>query len=150
MYKDRQTLIEMYSCDGDLTKLHELLGPHPEQSELDSALEMALAYSRILVAKHLLTLGADIQYGDCQGAYYAVHNNELEGIQFAVENGVDVNFGNGMLLVESVITAHNEKDPKILIWLLEHGADISRVSSEGLRTIKTFETPQTIRLLEET
>ena len=44
----------------------------------------------ILVVWFLISLGAELSNYDYQGTYYAVHNNELEGLQFAVNNGVDI------------------------------------------------------------
>ncbi len=144
MEESRQYLIERLSGDGKLEELKELLGSEYSQLEIDVALENAIAYSKIGTAKFLISIGADISNYDYQGVYYAVHNNELEGVKFSIGQGVNVNINNGQLLNTSIITAYNEKDTSILKWLLKNGADISLIDK---RTLKAFKTDEINELL---
>jgi len=103
------------------------------QLEIDIALENAIAYSQIRVAEYLLSLGADFSNYDYQGEYYAAHNNELEGLKFAISMGVDINIRNGMLLNIGVETAMNTKSTELVEWLIRNGADTSHLT---MKTIK--------------
>src|SRR5262245_28467130 len=96
--ESRQTTIEMLAGDGNIDELRKILEPDHTQPEIDTALENAIAYSQIETAEYLLSLGADISSHNYNGAYYAVHNNQLEGLKFAIHNGMDINAGHGMLL----------------------------------------------------
>ena len=139
---DRQYQIQDLAGDGKLDKLKQLLEPTHTQLELDIALENAIAYSRIEVAEYLIELGADFSNYNYQGVYYAVHNNELKGLEFSVTNGVDVNILNGSLINTSIETAMNTRDCSILKWLLSHGANprlISRASKRIARRHGTIE-----------
>src|SRR6478735_12529339 len=95
---DRDTEIEILAGHGDIAQLKALFESGYTQHEIDIALENAIAYSQIATAEYLLSLGADFLNYDFQGVYYAAHNNELQGLKFAIENGVDINVNNGMLL----------------------------------------------------
>ena len=139
MEETREYLIERLPGLGKLEDLKLLLEPKHTQEEINIALGNAIACSKIEVAEYLISLGADISHWDYEGIYYAVHNNEVEGLKFSVEQGVDVNINNGQLLNTSIITAYNEKDTTILKWLLENGADISLLSK---KTLSAFETEQ--------
>ena len=100
------------------------------QLEIDIALENAIAYSQIRVAEYLLSLGADFSNYDYQGEYYAAHNNELEGLKFAISMGVDINIRNGMLLNIGVETAMNTKSTELVEWLIRNGADNKSFDNE--------------------
>jgi len=139
MEESRATKIEIVAGDGNLKELKSLLEPSHTQLEKDVALENAIAYSQIETAKYLLSLGADLSNYDYQGVYYAVHNNELEGLKFAINHGVDVNINNGQLINTAIITTFNTKDPSTLKYLLDKGADISLILRE---TINAFGTDQ--------
>lgn len=128
--ENRQTQIEILAGDGNLAELKNIFESGYSQLELDVALENAIAYSRIKTAEYLLDLGADFSNYNYQGTYYAVHNNEIEGLKFAIERGVDVNINNGQLLNEAIVTVYNTKDPMILNYLLENGADLKFLSKE--------------------
>ena len=134
MEETREYLIERLPGLGKLEDLKLLLEPKHTQEEINIALGNAIAYYMIEVAEYLISLGADISHWDYEGVYYAVHNNEVEGLKFSVEQGVDVNINNGQLLNTSIITAYNEKDTTILKWLLENGADISLLSKIPYQT----------------
>ncbi len=126
----RLTKIEILAGDGNLTELKKILDSGYSQLELDIALENAIAYSQIETAHYLLGLGADFSNYDYQGTYYAVHNNEIEGLKFAIERGVDVNINDGKLLNTGIVTVYNTKDPKTLNYLLENGADLKFLSKK--------------------
>lgn len=76
----RQTKIERLAGDGNIDDLKKVFESGHTHSEIDFALENAIAYSQIGTAKYLLSLGADILSHDSNGAYYAAHNNELTGL----------------------------------------------------------------------
>lgn len=108
--------------------------------EIDDALENAIAYSQIKTAKYLLFLGANISSSDCNGAYYAAHNNELEGLRFAIKNGLDINVDNGMLLNTAIMTATNTKSIELLKWLLDNGANPELLTTQSLKLVTDFGT----------
>lgn len=128
--ESRQTQIEILAGDGNLTELKKIFDSGYSQLELDVSLENAIAYSQIKTADYLLELGADFSNYDYQGTYYAVHNNEIEGLKFAIERGVDVNINDGQLLNTAIVTVYNTKDPSTLNYLLENGADLKFLSKE--------------------
>ena len=135
--ESRQTKIESLAGEGNLTELKKIFDSGYSQLELDVALENAIVYSRIPTAEYLLELGADFSNYDFQGTYYAVHNNEIQGLKFAIERGVDVNIMNGHLLNTAIITVNNTKDPTILKYLLAKGADINLLSKEIMDALGT-------------
>lgn len=128
--ESRQTQIEILAGDGNLPELKRIFDSGYSQLELDVALENAIAYSQIQTAEYLLKLGADFSNYDYQGTYYAVHNNEIEGLKFAIEQGVDVNINDGQLLNTAIVTVYNTKDATTLNYLLEKGADLKYLSKK--------------------
>jgi ankyrin repeat protein len=138
--ESRQNKIEILAGDGNIDDLKNLLEPTHTQLEINTALENAIAYSQIKTAEYLLSLGADISNYDYQGAYYAVHNNELEGLKFAIENGVDINVNDGMLLNTGVETAINTKSTELVKWLLDNGANSKLLTTQSLKLIDNFGT----------
>lgn len=125
----RMTRIEELACEGATAALQELLGSGYSQEEIDRALGDAIAYSRLETADYLLYLGADLAADGYNGVYYAAHNDELEGLKFAISKGVDVNIEKGMLLNTAVETACNTKSCTMIEWLLQQGASIEWLSS---------------------
>ena len=128
--ENRRTQIEILVGDGNLTQLKTIFNSGYSQLELDIALKNAIAYSRIETAEYLLKLGADFSNYDYQGTYYAVHNNEIEGLKFAIERGVNVNINEGQLLNTAIVTVYYTKDPTTLNYLLEKGADLKFLSKK--------------------
>ncbi|WP_271785393.1 hypothetical protein [Aquimarina algiphila] len=137
--ESRETQIEILAGDGNLTELKRIFDSGYSQLELDIALENAIAYSRIKMAEYLLELGADFSNYDYQGTYYAVHNNELEGLKFAIERGVNVNTNEGQLLNTAIVTVYNTKDPTTLNYLLEKGADLKFLSKKIMDAFENSE-----------
>lgn len=136
--ESRQPEIEMLAGDGNLEELRLLFKPGYSQLEIDIALENAIAYSQIETAKYLLSLNADFSNYEYQGVYYAVHNNELEGLRFAISNGVNININNGMLLNASIVTAINTKSTDLIKWLLDNGANPALLTKESLLLADNF------------
>lgn len=145
MEDSRDYLIERLAGWGKLEELKKLIAPKHTQEEIDIALGNAIAYSQIEVAKYLISLGADISHWNFDGVYYAVHNNEIEGVKFAIKKGVDVNINNGQLLNTAIITAHNTKDPTILLYLLKNGANTSLFSEEIIKAFATNDIKEIIK-----
>jgi ankyrin repeat protein len=143
----RQTQIEILAGDGNIDELKKLLEPGYTQLEIDTALENAIAYSKIETAKYLLSLGADFSNYGYQGTYYAVHNNELEGLRFAIHNGVDINVNDGMLLNTSIMTATNTKSIELVKWLMDNGADTRLLSKQSLKLIDQYGTEELKRMI---
>ena len=135
---DREYLIERNAGWGNLTSLKALFDSGYTQTEIDAALGNAIAYSRIETAKYLISLGADISYQDCDGIYYSVHNNEIEGFKFALSLGIDVNQRNGILLNTGILTAYNTKDVAIVKILLENGADKNLITESTRQVVERF------------
>ncbi len=135
---NRQSNIEILSGKGNLNELKKIFSENFTQLEIDVALENALAYSRIEVAKYLLSLGAQFSNYDYQGVYWTVHNNELEGLKFAIENGVDINVNNGMAINVSITTTLNTKSFDLINWLLENGADVNLLTKSNLEVLNRF------------
>jgi hypothetical protein len=120
----RMGRIEEFAGEGATAELQRLFASGHSQEEIDVALGNAIAYSQLETAEYLLSLGADLTADGYIGVYYAAHNNELEGLKFAISKGVDINVENGMLLNVAVETACNTKSNEIIEWLIQHGADI--------------------------
>lgn len=141
----RQTKIEILAGDGNLTELKRIFHSGYSQLELDVALENAIAYSRLKTADYLLELGADFSNYNYQGTYYAVHNNEIKGLKYAIERGVDVNINDGQLLNTAIVTVYNTKDPTILNYLLENGSDPKFLSNEIMDAFGNTEIKEIIK-----
>ncbi len=149
MNLDRQSNIELLAGYKDkLDELKMLLGQSYTQLELDTALENAIAYSRIDTADYLLTLGARFENHNYQGVYYAVHNNELEGLKYAISKGVDINLNEGQLLRTSIITTINSKDLTLIKWLLENGASVKYLNHEHFELIDRYGTKEFKELIK--
>lgn len=135
MELNRQFLIENYARTGNLSELISILSNNYTQLELDIALENAIAYSRIETANYLISLGANFSNYDYQGVYYAVHNNELEGLKFAIQNGVNINIDNGMIINTSIFTSINNKSTELLEWILANGANPNLINEQNLSLV---------------
>lgn len=138
MEESRSYNIERLAGSGKLAELKELLGDKYTQYEIDIALSNAIAYSKLETAKYLIYLGADISWGNYDGIYYAVHNDELEGLKFSLSQGIDVNINNGMLLNTSIMTAVNSKDNKMVKWLLNEGIKLDLLSPQMKSVVKKY------------
>lgn len=145
MEESREHIIERLSGDGNLEELKALIGSNHTQLEINVALENAIAYSKIDTAEYLISIGADISNYDFQGVYYAVHNNELEGLKFSIKQGVDVNINSGQLINTAIITLYNTKDSTILKYLLQAGADTKLISQDTLEAFGTDDIKQILR-----
>ncbi|HTE10188.1 MAG TPA: hypothetical protein VK645_04445 [Chitinophagaceae bacterium] len=142
MEASRLQTIEILAGDGNLDELTKLLAPGYNQLEIDIALENAIAYSQISTAGYLLSLGAKFSNHEYQGVYYAVHNNELKGLRFAISRGVDINVNNGMLLNTSIETAINTKSVELVKWLLDNGANAKLLTKQSLKLVEDFGSPE--------
>lgn len=138
MEESKSYKIEVYAGDGELEKLKEVLGEKPTQDDLDLALINAIAYSQIKVADMLLSLGADFSKFNYQSVYYAVHNDELEGLKYAISQGIDINVNEGMILNTSILTAINNRSTKMVSWILEAGANSKYLSEKSLNLISKY------------
>ena len=139
MIESRETKIELLAGDGEIKKLQEILKQGYNQYDLDIALENAIAYSQIETAEYLIGLGADISHYDYQGVYYAVHNNEIEGLKFSIAKGVDINICDGLLINTAIITCVNEHKTELLEWMFENGAEPKLLSKHHYKLFKTLE-----------
>lgn len=146
--ESRQTKIELLAGEGNIEALKKLFEGGHTQLEIDTALENAIAYSQNMIAEYLISLGADISNCNYQGAYYAAHNNELEGLKFAVAKGVDINVNNGMLLNVSIQTAINTKCVAMVKWLLDNGATPKFITGRSLELIHNYGTEELKKLIE--
>lgn len=146
--QNRQTEIEILAGNGNLDELISLLSDSYTQLEIDTALENAVAYSRIETAKYLMSLGGDLSNYNYQSVYYAAHNNEIEGLKFAVDNGVDINVNNGMLINVSIMTCLNEKNINLIKWLVENGANINFLTKENLSLVDKYENQELRNFIE--
>ncbi len=135
---DRQSNIEILAGKGELDQLKHLLGESFTQLEIDVALENAIAYSQIQTADYLLTLGADFANYNYQGVYYAIQNDEMDGLKYAISKGVDINVNNGMPINTSIYTAINTKDTSIVKWLIDNGADLTYLTKDTLSIADKF------------
>ncbi len=148
MEMNREVDIELLAGEGKLDQLKQLLEQSYTQLDIDVALENAIAYSQIKTADFLLTLGAQFSNYDYQGVYYAVHNNEIEGLKYAIQKGVDINVNNGMLINTSITTATNTKDISITKWLIDNGADLKYLTNESLFIAKKYGTKELMDLIK--
>jgi len=146
--ESRQTKIELLAGEGNIEGLEKLFEAGYTQLEIDTALVNAIAYSKNKAAEYLLSLGADISNDNYQGAYYAAHNNEIEGLKFAVANGVDINVENGMLLNVSIEQATNTKSVDIVKWLLDNGADPKFITGRSQKLVNNYGTKELKKLID--
>ena len=105
MEESRKNLIEKLSGNGKLEELKTIMGSN---------------YTQLEIANYLISIGVEFSNYEYQGVYYAVHNNEIEGFIFAINNRVDVNINERQLINTSIITAYNYKDITILKWPLKN------------------------------
>ena len=144
----KQTQIEILSGDGNSSELTSLLGNNYTQLEIDISLENAIAYSQIKTAKYLLSLGANFSNYDYQGVYYAVHNNEIEGLKFAIENGVNIDINDGMIINTSILTCINNKSNEIIKWIINNGANLSLLTNENINLVRRYGNSELIDLTQ--
>ena len=144
----RQTQIETLAGVGNLTELNNIFSSGYTQLELDVALENAIAYSQIETADYLHKLGADFSNYNYQGVYYAVHNNEMTGLKYAIEKGVDINVNNGMLLNTSIVTCINTKDTEMIKWLIENGSDTNYLTKISYDLIERHGTEELKKIIK--
>lgn len=150
MELNRQSNIELLAGSRDkLEELKTLLDQSFTQLEIDIALENAIAYSQIDTANYLLTLGARFENYNYQGVYYAVHNNELEGLKYAISKGVDINVNEGMPLNTSIITSTNTKNITMIKWLLDNGAKTNFLTKDSLFIIDRYGTNELKDLIKK-
>jgi len=138
MNESRNYNIESLAGDGKLSELKELLGTNYTQLEIDIAFGNAIAYSRLETADYLLSLGADFSNYDYNGVYYAVHNDEIEGLKYSISKGVDINIEKGILLNTSIMTSINTKNIELVKWLLESGADSKFLTKDSLELVNRY------------
>ncbi|UTW63191.1 hypothetical protein KFE98_03270 [bacterium SCSIO 12741] len=138
MNESRTYQIERLAGEGSTKKLLEVLSETYTQEEMDMALCNALAYSRIETCEQLISMGADISWGNHNGVYYAVHNDEIDGLMYSISKGVDLNTENGMILNTAVMTATNTKNNSMVKWILESGGDPKLLSQDSLNTVEKF------------
>lgn len=148
MELSRQYQIENFAGGGKLNELISILSDNYTQLELDIALENAIAYSQIETAKYLLSKGAKFSNYNYQGTYYAVHNNELEGLKFAIQNGVDININNGMIINTSILSSINSKSNDLLIWILQNGGDPNLLTNQNLYIAYSSENIELKKILD--
>ncbi|MFL5740459.1 MAG: hypothetical protein ACJ75B_09610 [Flavisolibacter sp.] len=146
--ESRFTQIEIFAGDGNIDELKKILQIGYTQSEINTALDNAIAYSQIQTAEYLLSLGANFSYYGYNGVYYAAHNNELEGLKFAIANGVDINVENGMILNTSIVTATNTKSIELIKWLLDNGAKLDLLTIQSIEIISEYGTDELKSLIE--
>lgn len=139
--------IESLAGKGNLVELKKLLGANYSQLELDVALENAIAYSQLETAEYLCELGADFSNYNYNGVYYAAHNNEIEGLKYAISKGVDINVNSGMLLNVSIVTATNTKDIELIKWLLDNGANPEYLTIGSKELVERYGTEDLKKLI---
>ncbi|WP_421809375.1 hypothetical protein [Flagellimonas sp.] len=147
--ENRQYQIDILAGEGKLFDLKELLNSGYSQLEIDIALENAIAHSQIVTADYLLGLGADFSNYNYQGVYFTAHNNEINGLKYAINKGVDVNVNNGMLLNTSIVTFINTKEIEMIKWLLENGADTDYLTESSVDLIERYGTEELKQLIKK-
>ncbi|MEZ4850253.1 MAG: hypothetical protein R3B93_16895 [Bacteroidia bacterium] len=97
----------------------------------------------------MVSLGADISHWNYDGVYYAVHNNELEGLKFSISLGVDINVLEGMILNTGIITAINTKETALVEWILRNGADLELLTVESLIIVQRYGTRKLQEIIKD-
>ncbi len=146
--ESRQTQIEILAGDGNLTELKKVFDLGHSQLELDIALGNAVAYSQIETADYLLELGAEFANYDFEGVYFTAHNNELNGLKYAIGKGVDINVNNGMLLNTAIMTFINTKDIEMVKWLIDNGADSNYLTESSKDLIDRYGTEELKKIIK--
>ena len=139
MEDSRETQIEILSGEGKLSELKELLGSEYNQKEIDIALDSAISYSKVDVANYLLDIGANFSEDQWESTINCVVNNQIEGLEIALKHGLNINHNKGVLLNEAIVTAYNEKDTKVLRFLIENGANKTLIKNDILNSFQTDE-----------
>lgn len=150
MKESREYQIERLAGDGNLAEIKKLFESEYSQLEIDVALENAIAYSQIDTAEYLLSLGADFSNYNYQGVYYAVHNDEIEGLKYTISKGVDININNGMILNTSIMTATNSKSIEMVKWILKNGANPDLLTKDSLELVSRYGTDELKNLIKNT
>lgn len=135
MEQDRKYQIELFSGDGELEEIKELFTDGCTQTELNIALMNAIAYSQIAVAEYVLDMGAEWGYLEYESIYYAVHNNELEGLKFAIARGVDINVKRGLILNTCIYISVYHDNLEMINWVLANGAQLKYLRTEPIKII---------------
>mgnify|MGYP000241736071 FL=1 len=148
MEESRNYNIERLAGDGNLEELKHLLGSDFTQEEIDIALSNALAYSKTETAEFLISIGADISWGNFDGVYYAVHNDELEGLKYSISKGIDINERQGMILNTSIMTATNTKSTNLVKWILDNGANPNLLSKDSKDVVHRYGTEELKELIK--
>ena len=91
-------------------------------------------------------LDANFSNYDYQGVYYAVHNNEIEGLKFAIENGVDIDINEGMIINTSILTCINNESNEIIKWIINKGANLSLLTTENINLVRRYGNSELIDL----
>lgn len=147
--KSRIIQIQELASSGNLSELKRLIDSGHSQNDLDTALTCAVAHSKLQTADYLLKLGADLSSYNYEGVYFTAHNNELEGLKYVINSGVDINVNNGMLLSTAIITFINTKDVSMIEWLLENGASINLLTEDSLDLIERYGTTELKEIFDQ-
>jgi ankyrin repeat protein len=140
--------IEDAAMKGHLDELKTALDSGYAQSDIDNALGLAIAYARIDIADYLIGIGGDLSHHSYDGVYYAVNNNQLDGLKYAVMKGVDINVRNGMILNMSIQTAINSNNIEMVEWILSNGGDPNLLSHDSRRLVQDFGSSDLKALIE--
>lgn len=138
MENSRQFYLDKYAGDGNLEEIKNILNSGFSQFEIDSALSNAIAFSKIEIAEYLINIGANISWGNFEGVYFAVNNNEIEGLKYSISKGVKINFNHGMILNTSILTYINTNSIEITKWIIENGADVKLLSKNSIDLINKY------------
>lgn len=98
-----------------------------------SGLSWALYKGYFKVAKFLIAIGADVNYGDKHGnslLHWACQQELGKVVKFLLENGADVNARNDLGETPLHVASY-ERNAKIVKLLLEAGADTTAKNNEG-------------------
>ena len=80
--------------------------------------------------------------GNFDGVYYAVHNDELEGLKYSISKGVDINERQGMILNTSIMTATNTKSTNLIKWILDNGANPNLLTKSSREIVNRYGTEE--------
>lgn len=149
MEKSRDYIIESLAGYGKLEELKAIFEKSYTQLEIDVALENAVAYSQMKVIDYLLTLGANFSNYDFQGVYYAVHNDEIEGLKYSILKGVDINVNQGMIINTSIFTAINTKKEEMVKWILENGGNPKFLTKDSLELVRKYGSSELKKIINE-
>ena len=145
--KVRDFNLELFSGDGELTKLKEMLSDKYTQLDIDNALINAVAYGKKEVADYLISLGADISYGDMKVFIMRFITMSWKALNMQFQKELIINVNDGMILNAAIYTTIQKKCTELLNWIVENKASIELLTQDSKDLLQKYGTKRQQELI---